>query len=82
MWVPVKLENNPQPTASGKQVPQSYNHMELNSASNMNELGSEYITRVSREDHRYLKFSLVKFDAENPTFAYIYLIFIYLAASS
>ena len=57
-------------------------HMELNSASNMNELGSEYIARVSREDHRYLKFSLVKLDAENPTFAYIYLIFIYLAASS
>ena len=65
MWVSVKLENNPQSTALGKQVPQSYNHMELNSASNMNELGSEYIVRVSREDHRYLNFSLVKLDAEN-----------------
>ena len=61
----MKLENNPQSTALGKQVPQSYNHMELNSASNMNELGSEYIVRVSREDHRYLNFSLVKLDAEN-----------------
>ncbi|KAI4529400.1 hypothetical protein MG293_020648 [Ovis ammon polii] len=52
MWVSVKLENNPQSTAPGKQVPQSYNHMELNSASNMNELGSEYVARASREGHR------------------------------
>ena len=65
MWVSVKLENNPQSTAPGKQVPQSYNHMELNSASNMNELGSEYVARASREGHRYLNFRLVKLDAEN-----------------
>lgn len=66
---PVKVENNPWPTATNEQGPHSYNHMELNVANNMDELGSESIPRVSRADYSpaasYLNFNLVKPVVEN-----------------
>ena len=46
----VKIENNPWPLATKKWGPQSYNHIGMNSANNMNELGEEYISRALRKD--------------------------------
>jgi hypothetical protein len=41
-----------QPTAREEWGPQSYNHKELNSANNLNELGSMFFLRVSRKEYR------------------------------
>lgn len=46
----VKIENNPWPIATKKWRPQSYNHIKLNSANNVNELGEENISRALRKD--------------------------------